>query len=186
MKSEPFRKTFFVFSAVSCCHERTLKSRFMFQKRRVQFVFRCNSRFLLDRQIVTSSLIHRDIFSALEKKSEKCIKNTFISICLDSPLISCSSAKGGDDSYFLFLSLRHFWLEVVNEVDFCLLDRTHSSHANGRQRITHSSSFRTRFRPFTPRLTKLYAPGDPSAGYTYQKKTLSFLIGNSPKKLNKA
>ena len=100
-------------------------------------------------------------FQLLKKKSEKCIKNTFISICLDSPLISCSSAKGGDDSYFLFLSLRHFWLEVVNEVDFCLLDRTHSSHANGRQRITHSSSFRTRFRPFTPRLTKLYAPGDP-------------------------
>lgn len=53
--------------------------------------------------------------------------------CLDSPLISCSSAKGGDDSYFLLPPLFspcfpvsrhcHFWLEVVNEVDFCLLLR---------------------------------------------------------------
>ena len=61
MKSELFRKTFFrscfscLLCAFSCCHERTLKSRFMWsQKRRVQFVFRCNSRFLRDRQIVTS------------------------------------------------------------------------------------------------------------------------------------
>ena len=44
--------------AFSCCHERTLKSRFMWsQKRRVQFVFRCNSRFRRDRQIVTSYFI---------------------------------------------------------------------------------------------------------------------------------
>ena len=64
-KSELFRKTFFRWSClssfytrISCCHERTLKSRFMWsQKRRVQFVFRCNSRFRRDRQIVTSYFI---------------------------------------------------------------------------------------------------------------------------------
>ena len=86
MKSELFRKTFFrscfscLLCAFSCCHERTLKSRFMWsQKRRVQFVFRCNRRFLRDRQIVTSyfSIVNvASIFQQYTKPTMKITSNT--------------------------------------------------------------------------------------------------------------
>ena len=94
---------------------------------------------------------------------------------------------------WLFSSLLYSLWMLMEALCWKLLTRSTfvcgSSHANGpttlENTVTRSSSFRTRFRPFTPRLTKLYAPGDPSAVslHIWWRKSYLFLLEIVPKKL---